>query len=127
MEKSFAGKFECRGIDEKMQWLNKMLPEWNPDEMPVWWTKYNKTKHCLSGGYTADNLQNTCFALAGLYALHELAKRLAYSGEDKTFLCPEKWMPVLPTIHYIKNRPVIKEHTRQSELFRYLHQPADNG
>ena len=127
LKKSFASKSECRCSDEQIQWLDKMLPEWDPNKMPIWWTKYNDTKHCLPSGYTAGNLQNTCFALAGLYALHELAKRLAYSGGDKTFLRPDKWMPVLPTIPYIKNRPVVKEYTRQSELFKYLHQPADNG
>ena len=127
LEKSFASKFECRNMDEKIPCLNKMLLKWSPDEMPIWWTKYNDTKHCLPSGYTAGNLQNTCFALAGLYALHQLAKRLAYSDGDKTFLRPDKWMPALPTIPYIKNRPAVKDHTRQSELFKYLHQPADNG
>ena len=127
LEKSFASKFECRCADAKIQCLDKMLPEWNADEMPVWWTKYNKTKHSLPGGYTEGNLQNTCFALAGLYALHELANHLAYSGEDKTFLNPDKWWPIFPRVKYIKGIPIIKEHTRQSKLFRYLHQPERNG
>ena len=125
LEKSFVSKFECRGSNEKIQWLDKMLPAWDPSKMPIWWTEYNKTKHDLPSGYTAGNLQNTCFALAGLYALHKLAKCLAYSSGDKTFLRPCKWMPDLGTMPYIKNKPVIKEHPQQSKLFRYLHYPMD--
>ena len=124
LEKSFASKFEYRCADAQIQCLDKMLPEWKADEMPVWWTKYNKTKHSLPDGYKEGNLQNTCFALAGLYALHELANHLAYSGKDKTFLHPEKWWPTFPRVKYIKGIPIIKEHARQSKLFRYLHQPT---
>ena len=51
-------------------------------ETPFWWRAYNETKHDLPQGYKKGNLENTIFALTGVYALHCMASYAKLIGKD---------------------------------------------
>jgi len=59
-------------------------------ESPFWWRAYNETKHDLPKGYKKGNLQNTIFALAGVYALLCIASYAQLDGEK--ILDNSQWM-----------------------------------
>ena len=96
LEESFTNKSKYCSVDNAIQPLEKTPLDYCIDMLPVWWNKYNKTKHVLPKGYKEGNLQNTCFSLAGSYTFHVMANYLKYHPSRENFLDPTSWNKMHP-------------------------------
>lgn len=59
-------------------------------KLPIWWSKYNDTKHDLPSGYIEGNLQNALVGLAGLYSL-QMIYRFSHMEHENNTLDPKNW------------------------------------
>jgi len=90
------------------------------DYSPFWWKSYNKTKHDLPKGYKKGNLENTIYALAGVYALHCMGTYAQHSGTN--ILENSEWLEetgvALNTLKPYTDVEWIKEDVRpRSQIF----------
>ena len=54
------------------RWGLNLVPwsKWASNEIPIWWTAYNKVKHHRDKQYYRANLHNTLNAVAALYIIN---------------------------------------------------------
>ena len=124
LELSFVNKSKLHSYDTSLRVVDSVPTNHCRNKLPVWWKKYNETKHELPSGYMEGNLQNTCTALAGLYSLHALCYHLKDESSDVK-LDPKKWYYTYPYLTGIHHDQLAEHHipTFKSNFFIYLVRP----